>query len=661
MHAEMTLRSAIFPPLIFGRKVILAILCLSTPSISVAGHAQISGAAKPWSQRVADSAIARWPAGNLNQDGSPQVWQYEEGTLLEGMDAVWYGSAAKAYFAYIKQAVDNLLTPDGNIPSYRIEEHSLDQVLMGRQLLLLYRVTLDKKYFQAAKLLRKQLTEQPRTQSGGFWHKQRYPEQMWLDGLYMAEPFYAEYAKTFQDPADFDDIVKQFSLIEEHVRDPKTGLLYHAWDASHEQRWSNKQTGLSQIFWARGIGWYAMALVDTIGYLPEGHAGRAQLTSILNRLAAAIQHYQDPNTGLWYEVLDRPQGKDNYLESSASCMFVYALEKGVRLGYLPVTYQAVAKRGYDGILSHFVQQNPDGSYSITRIVKGIGLGGEPYRDGTYEYYVHSDVVTDDPKGVGAFLLASSEAEMAKTALLGRGDTVLIDAWFNSQKRQNALGQAESFHYKWDDLANSGFAFFGHIFHSYGVKTETLDQAPTLKALRNAQIYIIASPDIPSKNPTPNYVTNADVEQTADWVKQGGVLVLMENDAANAEFEHFNHLSERFGIHFNPVIKNQVPDSEFEKGAVPAPADGKLFLHPHKFFMKDICTITASAAALPVLKLNGDTVMAEAKYGKGTVYAVVDPWLYNEYTDGRKLPAEYDNYAGGRELVRWLIEQVPAAH
>jgi unsaturated rhamnogalacturonyl hydrolase len=645
----------------FRSMAILAMLGLSALNLLPKAYGQTSAPAKQWSQRVADSAIARWPAGNLSKDGAAPVWQYEEGTLLEGMDAVWYGSASKAYFSYIKQAVDNLIATDGTIPSYRIEEHSLDQVLMGRQLLLLYRVTLDKKYYEAAKLLRKQLAEQPRTHAGGFWHKQRYPEQMWLDGLYMAEPFYAEYAKTFQEPEDFDDIAKQFSVIEEHARDPKTGLLYHAWDESHEQQWSDKQTGLSKIFWARGIGWYAMALTDTIGDLPQGSAGRAQLIGILNRLAAAIQRYQDPKTGLWYEVVDRPQEKDNYLESSASCMFVYALDKGVRLGYLPVSYQAVAKRGYDGILSHFVQQNPDGSYSVTRIVKGIGLGGEPYRDGSYDYYVHSDVVTDDPKGVGAFLLASSEAEMANTALLGRGNTVLIDAWFNSQKRQNALGQTEIFHYKWDDLANSGFSFFAHIFRSYGVKTDTLDEAPTLKTLSRAQIYIIASPDIPSKNPAPNYVNSTDVEQVADWVRQGGVLVLMENDAANAEFDHFNHLSEPFGIHFNAVIKNQVPGSEFEKGAVPAPADGKLFLVPHKFYMKEICTITASAPARPVLTLKGDTVMAVAKYGRGTVYAVVDPWLYNEYTDGRRLPMEYDNYAGGKELVRWLIEQVPPRH
>jgi unsaturated rhamnogalacturonyl hydrolase len=647
------------PRLILPSQAILAILCLCAFNLRLEAYGQTSTPPKPWSQRIADSAIARWPDGNLSKDGAPAVWQYEEGTLLEGMDAVWYGSASKTYFSYIKHAVDNLLATDGSIPSYRIEEHSLDQVLMGRQLLLLYRVTLDKKYYQAAKLLRKQLAEQPRTNAGGFWHKQRYPEQMWLDGLYMAEPFYAEYAKTFQEPADFDDIARQFSVIEEHVRDPKTGLLYHAWDESHEQQWSDKQTWQSKIFWARGIGWYAMALTDTIGYLPEPSPARAQLIAILNRLAAAIQRYQDPKTGLWYEVVDRPQEKDNYLESSASCMFVYALDKGVRLGYLPVPYQAVAKRGYDGILSHFVQQNPDGIYSITRIVKGIGLGGEPYRDGSYNYYVHSDVVTDDPKGVGAFLLASSEAEMAKTALLGRGDTVLIDAWFNSQKRQNAAGQTELFHYKWDDMANSGFSFFGHVFRSYGVKTDTLDQPPTLKALSRAQIYVIASPDIPSKNPAPNYVNSTDVEQVADWVKQGGVLVLMENDAANAEFDHFNHLSDHFGIHFNAVIKNQVTGSEFEMGAVPAPADGKLFLDPHRFYMKEICTITASAPAASVLTLKGDTVMAVAKYGRGTVYAVADPWLYNEYTDGRKLPLEYDNYAGGKELVRWLIEQAPA--
>ena len=177
---------------------------------------------------------------------------------------------------------------------------------------------------------------------------------MWLDGLYVAEPFRAEYASISHHPEDFADITHQFVLMEQHARDPRTGLLYHGWDESKQERWANKQTGDSSEFWARGMGWYIMALVDTLDYYPAGDPGRAQLLAILQRTAAAVARFQDPKTGLWFDVLNKPSQKGNYLESSAACIFVYALAKGVRMGYLPPTYSSNAERGYKGILAHFV-------------------------------------------------------------------------------------------------------------------------------------------------------------------------------------------------------------------------------------------------------------------------------------------------------------------
>ena len=176
--------------------------------------------------------------------------------------------------------------------------------------------------------MRDQLKTQPRTSEGGFWHKKIYPSQMWLDGLYMGEPFYAEYAATFHEDAAFDDIAKQFILMELHSRDPKTGLLYHGWDESKQQRWADPATGHSPNFWGRAMGWYAMALVDTLDYFPQDHPQRGALLAILKRLAVAIEKYQEPKSGLWYEVLDKGSEKGNYLEASASCMFVYALARG---------------------------------------------------------------------------------------------------------------------------------------------------------------------------------------------------------------------------------------------------------------------------------------------------------------------------------------------
>jgi unsaturated rhamnogalacturonyl hydrolase len=617
-----------------------------------------SAAEPPWSARVAQSAIERWPNGRSVPADSRWAWNYELGTLLEGMDATWLNTADPRYFNYLKAAVDQFVSPDGSIPSWKLEEYQLDNILLGRQLLLLYGVTQDARYAKAATLLYQQLQHQPRTSSGGFWHKQKYPNQMWLDGLYMAEPFYAEYASTFHHPEAFSDITRQFTLLDTHARDAKTGLLYHGWDESKQDIWADKQTGLSSQFWARGIGWHMMALVDTLAYYPEEDAGRKQLIDQLNRDADAVARYQDRATGLWYQVVDKPNEKGNYLEASAACMFVYAIARGVREGYLPSHDLTIAEQGYKGILNHFIEIAPDGSVLLTGTVKAVGLGGNPSRNGSYAYYISEKTATNDPKGVGAFLLASAEMENARNILAGRGKTVLLDAWFNSQKRPDAFGEQVSFHYKWSDQSNSGYSLFGHIFRNFGAKTETLSTAPTVTLLHEAQVYIIVSPDIPAKNPDPHYMTTKDAAQIAAWVKAGGVLMIMENDPGNADINHLNLLAERFGIHYNNVLRNQVEGNNFATGKIAVSGDRPVFRNAHNLYMKEICTISAKSPAASLLQDRGDTLMATVKYGKGTVFATVDPWLYNEYTDGRKLPAEYDNFAAGNELVRWILAQIP---
>jgi unsaturated rhamnogalacturonyl hydrolase len=612
----------------------------------------------PWSQRAANAAMERWPDGRFAPAGAPWAWNYELGTLLDGMDAVWLNTVDPRYFHYIQSSVDQLVEPDGSIPTLKPEEHQLDNILLGRQLLLLYGVTKSKRYLTAATQLYEELQHQPRNASGGFWHKQRYPNQMWLDGLYMAEPFYAEYSRLAHHPENFKDITHQFVLMEEHARDAETGLLYHGWDASKQQRWANQQTGDSPEFWARGMGWYMMALVDTIGSLPDDDPGRAQLIAILNRAAAAVARYQDTSTGLWYQVMDKPGAKGNYFESSAACMFVYALAKGVRRGYLPEHYVANAERGYQGILTHFVKTGQGDDVSLTDTVKAAGLGGEPYRDGSYAYYIGEKTVTNDPKGVGAFILASAEIEDAQDAKIGRGDRVIADGWFNSQQRRDPFGQMVYFHYKWDTQDEPGYSLFGHLFREFGAETKELDAEPTADNLHSAQVFVIASPDNADKNPQPHYANAEDAAQIAEWVKAGGVLMIMENDTSFADLQHFNVISEKFGIHFNSVLRKHVIGTQWEMGKIVVDGGGPIFHHPHTLYMKDVCTISVSGPAKPVLAEGDDIFMAVAKYGKGTVYAVVDPWLYNEYTDGRKLPALYDNYAAGKELARWILEQVP---
>jgi unsaturated rhamnogalacturonyl hydrolase len=367
---------------------------------------------KPISERAAATAMtALWRDATKKEDGYPAKWTYDHGLVLKGIERVWLNTGDRRYFDYIQRSMDHFVTDEGTIRTYSLDEYNIDHILPGRNLLLLYRVTGQEKYRKAAALLREQLKTHPRTNEGGFWHKKIYPYQMWLDGLYMGEPFYAEYAATFHDDAAFDDIAKQFIFMERHARDDKTGLLYHGWDESRKQRWADPQTGRSPNFWGRAMGWYAMALVDTLDYFPKKHPQRAELIAILNRVARAVAKYQEPRSGLWYQVLDKAGAKGNYLESSAACMFVYALAKGVRSGYLPASYIRVAESGYRGIGKEFLKTGANGQLNLEGTVSVAGLGGNPYRDGSYEYYLSEKVVTNDPKGVGALLLAATEMEL----------------------------------------------------------------------------------------------------------------------------------------------------------------------------------------------------------------------------------------------------------
>jgi unsaturated rhamnogalacturonyl hydrolase len=644
-------------------------------------------------QKMAATVLQQRPT-----DAAPGcTWGYEDGIRLDGMVAEWHVTADPAIFNYIKSAVDPCIAADGSIVGYKPETHTLDNIEMGRAILFLYRVTSQEKYAHAAKFLHDQLDLQPRTASGGYWHKQIYPNQMWLDGAYMAEPFRAQYATTFQSPADFDDIAKQLLLMDANMRDAKSGLLRHGWDESRQMPWADKATGLSPEVWGRAMGWYCMALVDVLDWFPKDHPQHTALVAALNRTMAAVLKVQDSKSGLWWQVMDRPPqsgpmmqrqpdgsirfGKvhsdnGNYLEASASCMFAYALAKGVRMGYLPQVDEAPARRAWDGIQKQFLTSSPDGTLILHGTVKVGGLGGKPYRAGDFDYYIHEPVVDQDKKGVGAFLLAGSEMEQtsnepltpAKTGLLPssrdfraqqssspRKLTALMDAWFNSQTRKNALGQTELFHYKWEDDSASGYSLFGRAFQSHGVALATLPTAPNAAALAHANIYLIASPDIPAKNPTPHYMDKPSGDAIEAWVKSGGVLLLFSNDRDNTEFEHFNTLSDRFGIHFNPVLSHHVVGDDHAPGEVVIPPNTGIFSAGFTAYMKDTCSITTSGPARPVVTDHGDIMIAISHIGKGVVLAVVDPWVYNEYADGRKL-RQYDGFEAAKDLAAWAVHQ-----
>lgn len=617
------------------------------------GICAVQAQEKPLSQRMAATAMTLW------KDTLPSgKWTYDHGVILKGIEGVWMQTGDGQYFKYIQHCMDQFVTADGNIKTYKAEDYNLDNILCGRNLLTLYKVTGSEKYYKAATLLRRQLKEQPRVTEGGFWHKKRYPNQMWLDGLYMAEPFYTEYAAMVHDDAAFDDIANQFILMEKQARDPKTGLLYHAWDQSHQERWADSKTGLSKNFWGRADGWYAMALVDVLDNFPAQHPKRAQLVAILQRLAVAIKKYQDPQSGLWYQILDKASAKGNYPEASVSSMFVYALAKGVRKGYLPAAYLSIAQHGYKGIVSNMIESDANGQVNLNGTVSVGGLGGKPYRDGTYEYYLSEKVIPNDPKGVGAFILASVEVERITHVDTGKGKVVLLDSYFNNEHKTDVTGKVMPFHYKWDELPNSGFSFMGHLFNNYGISTQTLNEAPTALNLKKADIYIIVDPDIPKENPDAKYIETPHIKAISEWVKAGGVLLILNNDTGNAEFKHLNSLMAKFGIQFNEDSRNHVQGTQFEQAAISIPTDNAIFKTAKKVYVKEISTLKVTAPAKASLTDKGDVIIATAKYGKGTVFAVGDPWFYNEYVDGRKLPAEYQNYQAATDLVQWAVKQIP---
>ncbi len=371
----------------------------------------------PWSVRMVESEMKRHnPYSNS--------WGYVEGTFLKSVEQLWRITGDSRYFQYIQNSLDAGFNSNGALKSYDISIYSLDEICEGRILLLMYNEGKGTtKYQNAIDTLRKQLKYAPRVAEGGFWHRANmksnaYPHQMWLDGIYMANPFYAEYGKLFNEPEDFDDVVTQVTVMEKHARDSVTGLLYHGWDESKTQSWANPATGCSPSFWGRAVGWYAMALVDILDYLPAYYPDRPKVIAILQRLVEAIAKVQDPTHGTWYQVLDKGIREGNYRESSASCMFVYALAKAVRLGYIDQAYWNVVKKGYAGILDDFITTNKDSTINLiqTCATAGLGMSGGFYRDGSFNYYANQTVKSlNDGKATGPFVLASLEVE--KTGLI----------------------------------------------------------------------------------------------------------------------------------------------------------------------------------------------------------------------------------------------------
>ena len=359
----------------------------------------------PWSQRMANSIICDYPEVWKMEESEKIKWAYTKGLACDAFLSLWKSTGNRVYFNYAKAYADTLIDKNGVIYGYKMEDYNMDNINSGKMLFDLYAETKDPRYETALKTLRKQFDNHPRTTEGGFWHKKVYPHQMWLDGVYMGAPFYVHYGKVYKEPKCIDDAINWVVLMEKKSRDPKTGLLYHAWDESKEQKWANKETGQAPHFWGRGMGWYAMALVDILDNISE-KTKRDVIIKIIHRTAEALVKVQDKKSGVWYQVLDMAGKEGNYLESSGSAMFTYFLLKAVKNGYLDKTYLLPAKKAYQGMIDHLIRIESNGRIVITQACGGAGLGGNPYRDGSYEYYINEKKRDNDPKAVAPFILAS---------------------------------------------------------------------------------------------------------------------------------------------------------------------------------------------------------------------------------------------------------------
>lgn len=365
-----------------------------------------------WSERMMLSEMKRFPkASQLDFKKAPH-WSYTPGLVLSAFAKGYEQTKKVEYYDYIYAYANEMIDSTGKIATYKYSNKNLDMIKSGDVLLYLYPKTKEKRFLTAIETLNNQMETQPVTSEGGYWHKKIYPNQMWLDGVYMAEPFHAQYAKMFLNDEKekqkiYDDVVLQFDLIQKHSLDEKSGLIYHGWDESKEQRWADKKTGNSQHFWSRGMGWYGMAMVDVLDFLPKNHTGRERIITYLNQYAEAITKVQH-KSGLWWQVLDQNDREGNYLEATGTAMFTYTFAKGANKGYLPKKYLKVAEKAFSGLINNLVSVEENGVVNLNMCCGVAGLGGKPYRDGSFEYYINEIVRSNDPKGTGPFILACLE-------------------------------------------------------------------------------------------------------------------------------------------------------------------------------------------------------------------------------------------------------------
>lgn len=360
-------------------------------------------------QLVRDST-PQAPAWNIEKirAGKPNTWNYIDGCMIKALIELHEITGREDFLRFADDYIDFFVQDDGTIKHYDSQEYNLDNVNAGKTLYRLYEITGKQKYRLAMDTIYGQLKSQPRTKEGNFWHKAVYPNQVWLDGLYMAQPFYMQYELAFHNRLACSDSFHQFCTVRDLMRNPQNGLYYHAYDSSRKQFWCDPVTGLSSSFWLRAEGWFAMALIDTWELMPRSmSAEKDTLRRMFADLVDAMLPYQDEGTGMWHQVINLPRIAPNYLEASGSAIFANAIMKGARLGVLDECYYEVGQRAFDGICRTCLSEE-DGKLALNNICLVAGLGNEEHREGTFDYYMREPIVSNDAKGVAPLVLAYVE-------------------------------------------------------------------------------------------------------------------------------------------------------------------------------------------------------------------------------------------------------------
>lgn len=359
---------------------------------------------------IMSKSTPEYPIWNIEKirAGKKATWDYIDGCMIKAVLEMYAITGDKKYLDFADNFVDFKVNEDGSINGYDVNELNIDNVNAGKTLFELYDLTGKEKYRKAMETIYSQIQKMPRTAEGNFWHKKIYPNQVWLDGMYMGQPFYMEYDTRFGNKAHYDDIKNQFANVIRIMRNPINGLYYHAYDSSREMFWCDKVTGLSQNIWLRAIGWYSMALLDTYD---KADPAETEIRDLLSKafvdLMTAMVKYQH-ESGMWYQVVNFGGMERNYLETSGSSIMAYALLKGVRLGILPEEFKEYGKKAFEGVTKNKLTVDEAGDIHLDGICLVAGLGGNNNRPGTYDYYMSEPIVKDDAKGVGPYLLAYTE-------------------------------------------------------------------------------------------------------------------------------------------------------------------------------------------------------------------------------------------------------------